>query len=550
MPDRCFIGVDVGTGSARAGVFDSAGALLGTAKHAIATWHEAGEIVEQSSDDIWQAVAAAVRGAVSQSRVAPRAIAGLGFAATCSLVVVDQRGRPLPVGPSEDPARNIIVWMDHRALDQARRINLTREKVLQYVGGVISPEMETPKLLWLKEHRPAVFAAAGQFFDLPDYLSWRATGSRDRSACTVTCKWTYLAHERRWDPGYFHRIGLEELAEEGFVRIGDKVVDVASPLGGGLTAEAAADLGLAPGIPVGASLIDAHAGGVGTVGGASMADDPVSVESRIAYVFGTSACIMATTREPTFVQGVWGPYFSAMVPGLWLNEAGQSAAGAALDQLLSLHPAAAAAADQARRSGKLLLAFLEELALADAPSPSAVAMLARGIHVMPEFLGNRSPEADPDARAVIAGLGLERDNASLVKLYVAGLCGLSCGARQVMEALAARGLKISTLIISGGAAQSRLVRQILADVTGLDVAIAATAEPVLLGAAMLGAVAAGDFRLLEDAMRSMSRLGAVATPAAGDIRAFHDAKYQVYRLLQSAERQARTAMAGFATARE
>ena len=263
MPDRCFIGVDVGTGSARAGVFDSAGALLGTAKHAIATWHEAGEIVEQSSDDIWQAVAAAVRGAVSQSRVAPRAIAGLGFAATCSLVVVDQRG-PLPVGPSEDPARNIIVWMDHRALDQARRINLTREKVLQYVGGVISPEMETPKLLWLKEHRPAVFAAAGQFFDLPDYLSWRATGSRDRSACTVTCKWTYLAHERRWDPGYFHRIGLEELAEEGFVRIGDKVVDVASPLGGGLTAEAAADLGLAPGIPVGASLIDAHAGGVGT----------------------------------------------------------------------------------------------------------------------------------------------------------------------------------------------------------------------------------------------------------------------------------------------
>jgi FGGY-family pentulose kinase len=281
-----------------------------------------------------------------------------------------------------------------------------------------------------------------------------------------------------------------------------------------------------------------------------MADDPVSVESRIAYVFGTSACIMATTREPTFVQGVWGPYFSAMVPGLWLNEAGQTAAGAALDQLLSLHPAAAAAADQARRSGKLLLAFLEELALADAPSPSAVAMLARGIHVMPEFLGNRSPEADPDARAVIAGLGLERDNASLVKLYVAGLCGLSCGARQVMEALAARGLKISTLIISGGAAQSRLVRQILADVTGLDVAIAATAEPVLLGAAMLGAVAAGDFRSLEDAMRSMSRLGAVATPAAGDIRAFHDAKYQVYRLLQSAERQARTAMAGFATARE
>ena len=104
MPERCFIGVDVGTGSARAGVFDAAGALLGTAKQAITTWHEAGEIVEQSSDDIWQAVAAAVRGAVSQSGASPEAVAGLGFAATCSLVVVDHQGKPLPVGPSGDRA--------------------------------------------------------------------------------------------------------------------------------------------------------------------------------------------------------------------------------------------------------------------------------------------------------------------------------------------------------------------------------------------------------------------------------------------------------------
>ena len=130
MSDCYFVGVDVGTGSARAGVFDEAGTLRGAAKQAIATWYEPGDIVEQSSDDIWRAVATAVRGAVSDSGLPPAAIAGLGFAATCSLVVVDQRGRPLAVGPSEDPARNIIVWMDHRALDQARRINLTGESVL------------------------------------------------------------------------------------------------------------------------------------------------------------------------------------------------------------------------------------------------------------------------------------------------------------------------------------------------------------------------------------------------------------------------------------
>ena len=550
MSDRCFIGVDVGTGSARAGVFDEVGALLGAAKQTIATWYEPGDIAEQSSDDVWRAVAIAVRGAVSGSGVSPAAIAGLGFAATCSLVVVDRRGRPLAVGPSEDPARNIIVWMDHRALDQARRINLTEEAVLRYVGGIISPEMETPKLLWLKEHRPAIFSAAGHFFDLPDFLTWRATGSLDRSACTVTCKWTYLAHERRWDPAYFRRIGLGELAEEGFARIGSKVVDVASPVGSGLTAEAAADLGLIAGIPVGAALIDAHAGGLGTVGGAASTGEPFSVESRIAYVFGTSACIMATTREATFVPGIWGPYFSAMVPGLWLNEAGQSAAGAALDQLLTLHPAASQAAEQASQSGRALLAFLEDMAIEDSDSLSTVAKLARDIHVMPEFLGNRSPQADPDARAMVAGLGLERDIASLVKLYVAGLCGLAYGARQVLEALRARELRLNTLIISGGAAQSRLVRQILADVTRLDVAVAVTPEPVLLGAAMLGAVAAATFRSLEDAMRSMSQLGPLCTSVMGNMRAFHEAKYKIYELLQSTERQARAVMAPFATDQE
>jgi D-ribulokinase len=112
-----------------------------------------------------------------------------------------------------------------------------------------------------------------------------------------------------------------------------------------------------------------------------------------------------------------------------------------------------------------------------------------------------------------------------------------------MEALRACGLTLQTLIISGGAAQSRLVRQILADATGLDVAVAATPEPVLLGAAMLGAVAAGGFRSLEDAMGSMSQLGPLCTPAGGDMRAFHEAKYQVYALLQSTERQARSLMA-------
>ncbi|MDN3721472.1 hypothetical protein QW131_25565 [Roseibium salinum] len=97
-------------------------------------------------------------------------------------------------------------------------------------------------------------------------MTWRATGSLARSICTVTCKWTYLGHEKRWDESYFRAIGLAELASDDFARIGADVVDAGTALGTGLTREAAAELGLMAETPVGAGLIDAHAGGIGTVG--------------------------------------------------------------------------------------------------------------------------------------------------------------------------------------------------------------------------------------------------------------------------------------------
>jgi D-ribulokinase len=117
------IGVDVGTGSARAGVFDTAGKLLGTGKHPVTLWQEPGEIVEQSSDQIWQAVCAAVREALATAAIDPATITSIGFDATCSLVAVGDRGQGLPVGPSGDPPRNVIVWMDHRAAAEAEEIN-------------------------------------------------------------------------------------------------------------------------------------------------------------------------------------------------------------------------------------------------------------------------------------------------------------------------------------------------------------------------------------------------------------------------------------------
>jgi D-ribulokinase len=531
--ERYLIGVDVGTGSARAGLFDLTGRMLASGKRDISLFREAGAMVEQSSTEIWAAVCASVRDAVAKAGVAPEQVAGIGFDATCSLVVLGKDGAPLPVGPSENSERDIIVWMDHRAVDQVERINALGHEVLRYVGGRISPEMETPKLLWLKENRPQVFDAAWQFFDLADFLTWRATGDLARSTCTVTCKWTYLAHEKRWDPSYFREIGLGILADEDFARIGQRVVEPGTPLGNGLTARAAEELGLAAGTPVGAGMIDAHAGGIGTVG----VDGPP--ENNLGYVFGTSSCTMTSTHEPVFVPGVWGPYFSAMVPGMWLNEGGQSAAGAAIEQLLSFHPAAGEAAAQAKTRGLSLPVLLAGLAAEKVKTLSAVVELADGVHVVPEFLGNRAPFADPHARAAIVGLGMERDLDNLVSLYIAGLCGIGYGLRQIIETQTAAGAPIDKIVISGGAGQLDLVRQLLADATGKPLLATRAEEPVLLGAAILGSVAGGAFPDARSAMAALSKTDRTYHPAEGETAAQHAKRYDAFTRLQALSREIR-----------
>src|SRR5579872_7570053 len=120
---EAFIGVDVGTGSARAGVFDGDGRLLASARKPIAIWREAGEIVEHSSQDIWRAATGAVRDAVHGAGLSAEDVKGVSFDATCSLAVLDPNGASLPVGPSGDPNRDVIVWMDHRAVGEADFIN-------------------------------------------------------------------------------------------------------------------------------------------------------------------------------------------------------------------------------------------------------------------------------------------------------------------------------------------------------------------------------------------------------------------------------------------
>ena len=531
-----YLGVDVGTGSVRAGIFDDKGQLYGSGKKDIQIWRDSGDIVEQSSEDIWQATIIAVQKALKQAAIPADHIKGIGFDATCSLVLIDETGEPISVNPGGESARNVIVWMDHRAMEQTDRINALHHSVLNYVGGKISPEMQTPKLLWLKEKLPQSYAAAAHFFDLSDYLTYRATGSLNRSVCTLVCKWTYLAHESAWRPDYFKEIELGDLAEEGFVRIGTDIVAPGSRIGSGLTAQAAEDLGLVPGTHVAAALIDAHAGALATIGGQDSSGKQLDPRRQLALIMGTSACCMSLSSEPTFVPGLWGPYFSALTQGLWLTEGGQSAAGAAVDHFMSMHPSLV---KSGTKPSTELFETLERELIGQCNSLSDVAFVALDLHILPDVNGNRSPIADPHMRGAILGLDMATDHASLQRLYVSVLCGLAYGIADILEAQKACGFNLDTIVISGGAGRSSLVRQIIADATGLRVCLPETDEPVLLGAAMLGTVADGRFATLEDAMGTMSRVRAETLPAGGAVARLHERKRQIYKLMQSLDVRAR-----------
>ena len=523
MARRFYVGIDVGTGSARAGVFDETGKMHGSAVHPIKMWKPEEDFVEQSSEDIWAACGIATKAALTEAKVRAEEVRGVGFDATCSLVALDANDAPVTVSPSGDDAQNVIVWMDHRAIGQVARINAGGHEVLKYVGGVMSPEMETPKLLWLKEHMPASWKRTARFFDLPDFLAYRATGSDTRSVCTTTCKWTYLAHQDRWDDGYFRAVGLGDLVDEGYARIGTRV----RPMGekaGALTEKAARDLGLAPGTAVAVSIIDAHAGGLGMLGVSidGVKADADALQQRVALIGGTSSCHMAVSPEPRFVPGVWGPYFSSMVPGLWLSEGGQSATGALIDHVVQTH------ARGAELAGKnvyaILNARLDELA-GGHPFP---AELTRELHVLPDHHGNRSPRADPTLRGMVSGLKLSDSLDSLALLYLATIQAIAHGTKHILDVMNANGYAIDTIVACGGDTKNPVFLREHADVTGCRVVLPAEPEAVLLGSAILGAAASGDQPSVITAMSAMSQAGRVLAPNP-TVASYHVAKHRVFQ---------------------
>lgn len=525
---------------------------MGSASSPIQIWKE-GDCIEQSSTDIWHAVCAAVKTACSSADVTAEEVVGLGFAATCSLVAVDADGSPVSISLSGDARRNIIVWMDHRAVKQAERINSQGSPVLQYCGGSLSPEMQAPKLLWVKENLKESWSVAFRWMDLSDWLAYRATGDDTRSLCTTVCKWTYLGHAHMqsvnekdlcnmeacgWDDDFWEVIGLGDVVEGNHAKIGRSVAFPGHPLGTGLTLTAANELGLLSGTPVGTSLIDAHAGGVGVMDSFSKEEsqsvDKKDLCHRMVLVCGTSTCHMAVSKEKLFVPGVWGPFWSAMIPEYWLTEGGQSATGALLDHIIENHVCASFLANRAASQGKSLFDLLNDIleSMARELKVPFLAALTEEIHVLPDFHGNRSPMADAKSRGIVCGLTLDRSEKQLALIYLATVQGIAYGTRHIVEQCNAHGHKIDTLLACGGLSKNLLYIQEHANIIGCPVVLPRENESVLLGSAILGAVASKRYSSLHDAMSVLNAAGKTINPSEDPrVKKYHDAKYQVFRSL-------------------
>lgn len=516
------IGVDVGTGSARAGVLTCQGALLGRAEHPIEIHQPQPNHSEHDSEQIWAAVCAAVRDAISSAGVERGQVAGISFDATCSLVARDRAGAPLSVSSTGESRWDTLVWLDHRALAEAEECTDSGHRMLDYVGGVMSPEMETPKLMWLRRNLPAQWANAGYFFDLADFLTWKASGSVARSQCTLTCKWAYLGHETpSWQQDFFETVGIPDVLQRGGLPAR------ASPIGhdlGPLTPTAADDLGLTTACRVGVGLIDAHAGALALLGGDL--GHPGSIDRHLALIAGTSSCVMALSDEPRPIDGVWGPFYGAVLPDCWLNEGGQSATGALLDHVIRWH-GAGGKADTATH--QRIAARILELREREGPD------LAGRLHVLPDFHGNRSPLADPQAVGVISGLTLDASFDSLCRLYWRTAVGIALGVRHILEALNARGYGIDTLHVTGGHLKNPLLMELYADAAGCRVIEPTAEDAVLLGTGMVAATAAGLYPSLAAAATGMKQGGHERRPNPAARERF-DRDYAVFLAMHEQRR--------------
>lgn len=493
------IGIDGGTESLRAHVFDLSGRARGVGKCAYATQFPEPGQAEQNPDDWWHAAGVAVREAMAVAGVDPDQITAIACDTTsCTVVALDDQGRPL---------RPCLLWMDVRAHREAADVAGCGDPALRLNGngaGPVSPEWMIPKALWIKRHQPALWARAAMVGEYQDFLTLRLTGRWVASLNNVTMRWHYQTEHGGWPSSMLARLDLADLQD----RWPSKIVAPGQQIGP-LTAQAAAHLGLLAGTPVVQGGADAFIGMIGL---------GVTQPGDLALITGSSHLQLGVAARTVHAPGVWGTYMDCVYPGRPIIEGGQTSTGSVIAWF--------------KRNFADHIAFDTLNAQAAMLPPGAEGLLA-----VDHFQGNRTPHTDALARGAITGLTLKHTPAHVYRALVESICFGTCA---IVDAFGAA-FSARRIVVAGGATRSPFWLQVHADTLGIALDLTEETEACALGSAILAAHGAGHFPSIDAACAAMVRTARRIEPdmaahaAYAPIYARYLAAYEALKPLRATE---------------
>jgi xylulokinase len=413
------------------------------------------DLVELDPEVYWSAAQTVIAEILAETAVSPQQITALGVTSQGeTLIVLDRHGKPL---------RKAMVWLDNRAKAEAASIRekFGRDAVYQITGQQdVVPGWPAAKILWLRQHEPAVFQAAARFLMVEDYLIYRLTG---RYATDHALNPSTLYYDLR------HGCWWGEML--GFLRISSQQLPELLPSGAS-AGKVTAEIGLSRNTIVTVSPIDQISAAVGA-GNIS--------PGTITETTGSTLAICATVEHPIYDPEKRVGLYRHALPGLFV--------------LLPWIPTAGMILRWFRDEfgGGMDYAALTEAAAEISPGSD-------GLVLLPHFSGMVSPEINPDAKGVFYGLSLAHRKAHLVRAI---LESVAFSLRDNLEMLADIGIACGDIISLGGAARSDLWLKIKADVLQQPVRVMRCEETTSLGAAVLAAVGSGLYGSVQEAGKAM-----------------------------------------------
>ncbi|MHC4216858.1 MAG: xylulokinase [Planctomycetota bacterium] len=473
------LGIDVGTGGAKALLIDAAGEVVASATtdYPLSTprplWSE------QDPHQWWEATATSIGAVLREAGVKPNQVTGVGLTGQMhGLVALDAAGEVL---------RPAILWNDQRCAAECETIyrELGADNVLARAGKPALASFSAPKILWVREHEPEVFAAIAKVLLPKDYVRYRLTGAFQSDVADASGTLLFDVARRRWSHDIIDALGIPR---EWLPEVAESVTR-----GAAINAEGATHTGLLEGTPVVAGAGDQAAEAVGC---------GISEHGSVTVTIGTSGVVFAATESVRIdPEGRLHAYCHA-VPGMWHVMGVMLSAGGSLRWFRDTLGGEEIA--EARRSGvdpyDLLIA-----AAAKAPAGS------EGLVFLPYLTGERTPYPDPRARGAFVGLTLRHGKPHLTRAVMEGV---TFGLKDSIELTRALGIPVNRVRISGGGARSAVWRQMMADVFELEVATVNTVAGAAFGAALLAGVGTGCYESVDEAARNVVRETSTTRPGA------------------------------------